>query len=78
MYGFKESLEERMSFFFLCLSVNFHVVLKANMLNIHLSVLSGPGNKEMLIRISESFIEGVPDFYRGAKDGEQAGQSGWE
>ena len=36
------------------------------------------GFKEMLIRISESFIEGVPDFYRGAKDGEQAGQSGWE
>lgn len=36
------------------------------------------GFKEMLIRISESFVEGVPDFYGGAKDGEQVGQSGWE
>lgn len=41
-------------------------------------ILLAFGLKEMLIRISELFVEGVPDFYRGAKDGEQVGQSGWE
>lgn len=39
----RRALKKECHFFFLCLSVNFHVVLKASMLNIHLSVLSGPG-----------------------------------